>query len=349
MVARIHFAGPTRYQLCSAAKIGQAILAVSARRMLKGPRQPGWNWLVELSTEILKRQVTTALRMRDVKEARRYLDSVVITSPALSEVDITPVVCEKFRGSWFALKNAETDLTVLYFHGGGYSFYPRAYANFIALITLAAKSRTFALDYRLSPEHRFPAQLEDALNAYRWLLESGVDPENLILAGDSAGGNLALALLLTVRDRKLPLPALVVALSPATDLESKRASLIGNEASDWIEKRMLEKWAGWFCEPAQRRDPLVTPLLADLRGLPDIYIQAGDSEILYDSIQAFADHGRSQGAEVVLETWKNMNHVFQMFGPDVPQSAEALERIGEVIDFRVRRGKKAQPLSTVDR
>ena len=112
---------------------------------------------------------------------------------------------------------------------------------------------------------------------------------------------------------------------------------------------MLEKWAGWFCEPAQRRDPLVTPLLADLRGLPDIYIQAGDSEILYDSIQAFADHGRSQGAEVVLETWKNMNHVFQMFGPDVPQSAEALERIGEVIDFRVRRGKKAQPVSTVDR
>ncbi|MGC2183563.1 MAG: alpha/beta hydrolase [Terriglobales bacterium] len=317
--------------------------------MLKGPRQPGWSWLVELSTEILKRQVTTAFRMRDVKEARRYLDSVVITSPALSAVDIIPVVQEKFRGSWFAQKNAASDLTVLYFHGGGYSFYPRAYANFIALITLAAKSRTFALDYRLSPEHRFPAQLEDALYAYRWLLKTGADPENLILAGDSAGGNLALALLLAVRDRKLPLPALVVALSPATDLESKRASLTGNQASDWIEKRMLEKWASWYCEPAQRRDPLVTPLSADLRGLPDIYIQAGESEILYDSIQAFADRGRSQGAEVVLETWKSMNHVFQMFGPDVPQSAEALGRVGEVIDFRVRRGKKAQPVSTVDR
>jgi len=349
MVARLHFAGPTRYQLRSAVEISQAILAVSARRMLKGPRQPGWSWLVEVSTAMLKRQVTTAFRMRDVKEARCYLDSVVITSPALSEADITPVVQEKFRGNWCTRKNAEADVTVLYLHGGGYSFYPQGYKNFIALITRAAKSRTFALDYRLSPEHRFPAQLEDGLSAYRWLLETGTDPENLIFAGDSAGGNLALALLLAVRDRRLPLPALVVALSPATDLESTRASITGNQTSDWIEQRMLEKWAGWFCEPTQRRDPLVTPLLADLRGLPAIYIQAGGSEILYDSIQAFAEHARSQGAEVVLETWKSMNHVFQIFGPDVPQSAEALERIGEVIDFRVRRGKKAQPVSTVGR
>ena len=349
MVARLHFAGPARYRLRSAAEIARAILAVSTRRMLKGPRQPDWSWLVEVSTEILKRQVSTAFRMKDVQEARCYLDSVVVTSPALSEVDITPVVQEKFRGSWFTQKNAETDVTVLYLHGGGYSFYPHGYENLIALITLAAKCRTFALDYRLSPEHRFPAQLEDALNAYRWLLKRGADPESLILAGDSAGGNLALALLLAVRDRRLPLPALAVALSPATDLESERDSMKGNQASDWIEQRMIEKWADWYCEPLQRRDPLVTPLLADWRGLPAVYIQAGASEILYDSIQAFADHARSQGAEVVLESWKNMNHVFQVFGPDVPQSAEALERIGEVIDFRVRRGKRTQPVSTVDR
>ena len=133
--------------------------------------------------------------------------------------------------------------TVLYFHGGGYSFYPRAYANFIALITLAAKSRTFALDYRLSPEHRFPAQLEDALNAYRWLLETGVDPDHLVLAGDSAGGNLALALLLAARDSKLPLPALAIALSPPTDFETNHASIVRNQDSDWIDKRMLDQWA----------------------------------------------------------------------------------------------------------
>jgi len=346
MVARIHFAGPTQYRLRSAAQVGESILKVSARRMLKGPRQPGWNWLVELGTGILKRQVATAFDMRDVKEARSYLDSVVITSPALSGVDITPVVQEKFRGSWFAQNDPETPVTVLYCHGGGYSFYPQAYANFIALITLAAKSRTFALDYRLSPEHRFPAQLEDALSAYRWLLETGTDPDNLILAGDSAGGNLALALLLAARDSKLPLPALVIAISPATDFETEHASLVRNRASDWIDKQMLDQWASWFCASTERCQPLVSPLRADLCGLPPIYIQAGRSEILYDSIQAFADRARSQGADVVLDTWEDMNHVFQMFGPDVPQSAEALRRIGEVIDVRVRGEKKKEPVST---
>ena len=237
-------------------------------------------------------------------------------------------------------------MTVLYFHGGGYSFYPRAYANFIALITLAAKSRTFALDYRLSPEHRFPAQLEDALNAYRWLLETGTDPDSLIFAGDSAGGNLALTALLAARDSKLPPPALAIALSPATDIEGKHASVVGDQESDWIDKHMIERWASWFCESSQRRHPLVSPLWADLRGLPPIYIQAGRCEILYDSIQAFAARARSQGAEVVLETWKDMNHVFQMFGPDVPQSAEALRRIEQIIDSRIRGQKEAEAISS---
>jgi acetyl esterase/lipase len=293
---------------------------------------------------VLKRQTLTAFQLGDVKAARHYLDSVVITSPALSEVSITPVVQEKFRGSWFAGKNSagkniEPRVSVLYFHGGGYSFYPQAYANFIALITLAAKSRTFALDYRLSPEHRFPAQLEDALNAYRWLLEDGTDPDGLIFAGDSAGGNLTLALLLAARESKLPLPALAVALSPATDFAT---GLTGRGDSDWIEKRMLEQWADWFCDSAERRNPLVAPIWADLRGLPPIYIQAGRVEILYDSIQAFADFAQKQGADVVLETWDDMNHVFQMFGLDSPQSAEALQRIGQVIDVRVRGQKNME-------
>ena len=220
----------------------------------------------------------------------------------------------------------------MYLHGGGYAFYPQAYDNFIAMITLVAKSRTFALDYRLTPEHRFPAQLEDALNAYRWLLENGADPDSLVLAGDSAGGNLALALLLATRESKLPLPALVVALSPPTDFE---ADPIGNWEFDWIEKPMLRQWADWFCDFSERRNPLVSPIGADLGGLPPIYLQAGRAEILYESIQAFADRGQQQGAEIVLESWQDMNHDFQMFGRDSPQSAEALQMIGRVIEERV--------------
>jgi epsilon-lactone hydrolase len=341
MTARIHFRGPPRYRLRSAAELSRSVLEVSARRALKGPRLPGWNWFLEVATQLSKRQTLAAFRMsnENVKEARRYLDSVVISSPALSEVSITPVLQEKFRGSWFVSKNTEPRVSVLYFHGGGYSFYPQAYAHFIVLITLAAKSRTFALDYRLSPEHRFPAQLEDALNAYRWLLEKGADPDRMIVAGDSAGGNLTLALLLAARESKLPLPALAVALSPPTDFDPDH---ISKEDFDWIEKPMLVQWADWFCDSAERRNPLVSPLWADLRGLPPIYMQAGRAEILYASIQAFADRAQKQGADVVLETWENMTHDFQIFGLDSPQSAEALQKIGQVIEARVRGQKNME-------
>jgi acetyl esterase/lipase len=336
MPATIDFRGPKLYRLRSAACLSDSVVEVSARRLLKGPRRPGWSWLVEVGTEMLKRQATAAFRMSDVNEARSYLDSMVIHLPALEAVSITPVEQATFKGSWFAGRGTQTDLSVLYLHGGGYSYYPKAYANFIALITRAAKGKVFALDYRLAPEHRFPAQLDDALSAYRWLLEDGVHPDQLVLAGDSAGANLALALLLSARDSRLPMPALAIALSPPTDFEASGGSLDGNAEWDWITPPMLTKWADWFCDPAQRHDPRVSPLRADLTSMPPIYIQAGGCEVLYDSIQAFADHARDQDADVVLEVWEDMPHVFQMFGPYARQSAEALRRISAVIDARVR-------------
>jgi len=338
MRSRIHFHGPARYRTQSAAALCQSIVDASVRRSLKGPRRPGWNWFMEVATQVLKRQLTIAFNMRNINEARRYLDSLIM-SPQVPQVRISESAHEYFRGSWFACKNLQSPLTLLYFHGGGYSFYPKAYAEFIALIALAAKSKTFALDYRLSPENRFPAQLEDALHAYRWLLENGTHPENLVVAGDSAGGNLTLALLLGARDAKLPLPALAIVLSPATGFHNDHECVAANEEYDWIDSRMLAQWTDWFCDPAQRQDPLVSPVLADLRGLPPIYIQAGRDEILYDGIKAFADRAKHQGADVVLEAWDHMNHDFQVFGFDVPQSAEALRRIGEVVDAQVR-GKR---------
>jgi len=280
MAIRLHFAGPIQYRLQAAADLARMTAEVSARRMLKGPRRPGWNWFLEVSTQMLRRQLVTAFNMADVEHARAYLDSIVISSPASSRVHTTEVVHKNFRGTWVASERAVSGVTMLYLHGGGYSFYPRAYAHYVALVALAANARTFALDYRLAPEHRFPTQLEDALSAYRWLLESGTHPDDLVVLGDSAGGNLALALLLTARNMQLALPALAIVLSPA-----------------------------------------------------------GGSEILYDSIRRFAEQARQQGADVSLESWEDMNHDFQMFGAQTPQSAEALRRIGEVIDMRVRRKK----------
>jgi acetyl esterase/lipase len=270
--------------------------------------------------------------MDDPEEARSFLDSMVMRSPALDDVTTTPVMEQNFKGAWFSPRGTQPQLTVLYLHGGGYSFYPKSYANFIALFTLAAKSRTLALDYRLSPEYRFPSQLEDALHAYRWLLDSGIDHGDLVIAGDSAGGNLTLALLLRAREFNLPLPSLAVTLSPATNFTISAVT----DGCDWIQPTMLIRWADWFCDPVDRCNPVVSPVLADLRGLPPIYIQAGRCELLYNSIQAFADVAMSAGADVTLDVWDNMNHDFQLFGPDAPQSPEALRRIGDVISTRAR-------------
>lgn len=335
MPAKIYFSGPAHYRVRSALELCWSIPEVCVRRITHGPRRKGWNWYVELATGFLNRVVLTAFQLDDVKKARRYLDSFVIGSPILSEVDIIPVTREKYKGSWFIPKNADSRRTVLYFHGGGYSFYPKAYASFIAEIAAATTSKMFALDYRLAPEHPFPAQLEDALQAYRALLGGGTDPNKLIVAGDSAGGNLTLAFLLAARDSKLLPPALAIALSPAVDFENECPSMFRNEAFDWIQRPMLRQWADWFCHSCDRQNPLVSPLLADLRGLPPIYMQAGGSEILFDAIQAFANRAKSQGANVVLETWEDMNHDFQLFGRHAPQSAEALHRLGEVIESRM--------------
>jgi epsilon-lactone hydrolase len=306
---------------------------------MQGPTRPTWSWFLELGTEVLRRHIAAAFKMPNITAAREYLDSFLLDYPVESHVEIVHEVRPSFRGDWFIPLGAAADLTLLYFHGGGYSFYPKAYANFISLIAESLQCRTFALDYRLTPEHRYPAQLEDALNAYRWLLKTGCQPESVAFGGDSAGGHLTLTALLSLRDSELPLPAFAIALSPATDFATEYPSITANESFDWIDSRMLTHWAGWFCDEGQRCEPVISPLRADLRRLPPLYIQAGRAEILFDSIRAFANCARAQGADVVLESWCDMNHVFQMFGPDVPQSAEALGRLRDFSHQHMRKHK----------
>lgn len=333
MSVRIRFTGSARYRIRCVGEFARSVMEVLLRRRLKGPRRQGWNFFVEACTAVLKKQVATAFCLGGVDNARAYLDCMEISSPALAEIAITSVEYESIRGAWFRQHDSHPDVTLLYLHGGGYSFYPRSYRAFIASITLAARSETFALDYPLAPEHRFPAQLDDAVQAYRWLINNGTDPGKLIIAGDSAGGHLALGLLLTASDLKLPLPAVTIALSPAIGFEIES---FGDNHFDWINKTQVRQWSNWFCDPARRSDARVSLLKADWQGLSPIYIQAGRAEILFDSIQVFADRAKAQGADVVFEAWDDMNHVFQIFGRDAPQSAAALRRIGEVIDDRVR-------------
>ena len=313
-------------KLKSAAVVGRTIAEVCARRLVRGPRHPSWNLHTEFASAILKRQLQVSFRMHDVAQARRYLDALPVPAEGGLSCDRVDILQEKFKGSWSIPKNGKGQRTVLYLHGGGYSFYPRVfYDNFAGLLGHATEASVFSLDYGLAPEHRFPSQLTEAVNAFQWLLKRR-DLRSLVLIGDSAGGNLALALLLRLRAARLPFPALTVCLSPATDFRSSIA--IAESPLDWITPHMALRWAEWYCTPEQCNDPLVSPVLADLRGLPTIYVQAGEGEILFDSIQSFVSRAQAQGVQITLDAWPGMNHDFQAFGPRTLQSAEALKRIG---------------------
>jgi monoterpene epsilon-lactone hydrolase len=326
--------GSPWHKLRSVLALCHSSLYVSFRRMIKGPLLPNWSWNTEAAIHFLKAQNITGFEMRDHAEGRAYEDALVFNSPAVARVNIE-AVSSPVKGQWYQAKSGNRPITLLYFHGGGYAYYSKAHENLIALVTLAVESKTFAPDYRLTPEHPFPAQLEDALATYQWLLGTGTDPNNLVIAGDSAGGNLTLALLLSLRDAGQPLPAMAVCIAPWTDVGNSGESMTKNEIYDWVEKRMAVQWAEWLCKGADPRNPLISPIHANLNGLPPIYIQAGDAEILYDMINEFAAVAGRQGANVTLDVWKNMNHDFQAFGDMTPESKEALQRIRRVVDKQV--------------
>lgn len=327
---QFELSGRRSFQLKNLYALWQSSFAVSLRRLARGPLLPNWSWNLEVGTHVARTQTRIAFDMPNILDGREFEDALTVHSPAVAQVTIEPVR-QPVKGHWYQPKSKAHDVTVLYLHGGGYAYYAKAHQNLIALVTLAAGSRTFALDYRLIPEHSFPAQLEDALAAYRWLLESGVNPQRLVIAGDSAGGNLTLALLLSLRDASLPLPALGVCLCPWTDVSNPGDSMTRNAKYDILEKRMADQWAKWLCAGADMRNPLISPIHANLCGLPPIYVQAGSAEILYDMICAFAEKGKKQGANISLEVWKNMNHDFQAFGEMTAESGAALTRVGQVI------------------
>ncbi|MFZ4462962.1 MAG: alpha/beta hydrolase [Bacteroidales bacterium] len=322
--------GRWQYRLRSLINLNWSTFYITLRRLFKGARFPNWSWSLETSMHFLKTQTDIAFDMPNHADGREYQDSLLFKSSAIGRVNIETLQ-SPVKGHWYEPKSEKNEVTLLYLHGGGYTYYSKAHENIIALVTLAASSRTFAPDYRLTPEHPFPAQLEDALAAYRWLLDTGIVPEQLVIAGDSAGGNLTLTLLLAIRNAGLPFPAGAICIAPWTDLSNPGESMRTNDSHDWITERMAKRWADWFCQGKDASNPLISPVHADLKGLPPIYIQAGSAEILYDMICVFEKEAKKQGADVTLDVWPNMIHDFQAFGDLVTESREALQRIGEMV------------------
>lgn len=229
---------------------------------------------------------------------------------------------------------AEPDRAILYLHGGGYVFgSPRSHRDLGEFLSRAAKAQVFLLDYRLAPEHPFPAAVDDATAAYRWLLESGFKPERIAVSGDSAGGGLCVATLLSIRNHKLPMPACAVPLSPWADLECTSETFTTKAKDDpMVQREMTHQLAGMYVpNGGNLRDPLVSPLHGDLKGLPPLLIQVGERETLLGDSQRLEQLAKKAGVPVTLEIEPGQIHVYQIFASRLDEGVTAIDRIGRFI------------------
>lgn len=236
------------------------------------------------------------------------------------------------RAAWLEPRRGATPRTILYLHGGGYVFGSlRTHADLCARVAVAAGARVLFLDYRLAPEHPFPAAFDDALAAYRALLAHGVDPRTLALAGDSAGGALAVTLAAHLREEGLPLPAALGLLSPWVEPGTEGRDVDPDAHRDWLPVHAFGRAAAAYAGDVPLHDPRVAPVHADLRGLPPTLVHFGSDEVLASQIRRFV--ARAEAARVPLEVDEatGMIHVWHLLAPVVLESREAITRLGAFV------------------
>jgi len=222
---------------------------------------------------------------------------------------------------------------ILFLHGGGFVVgSPALYRHFTWRIASAARAHVLSVDYRLAPEHPFPAALDDAVAAYCWLLGDAADPQRIVVMGDSAGGGLALSLLLRLRDQSIPLPAAAVALSPWTDLALTGLSFKMNAGADpLVSTEQARRFVDYYLAGADPRWPYASPLYGEPAGLPPTIIQVGSDEVLRDDAVRMAGRMHAAGCRIELEIWPRMPHVWHVFAPVMPEARQAIERIGAFV------------------
>ena len=239
---------------------------------------------------------------------------------------------------WTRTAGSRADAAILHLHGGGYvTGSPRTTRSITAGLARHTGLPVLALDYRLAPEHPFPAAIDDALGAWSWLVDRGLEPGRLVISGDSAGGGLTLALLLALRDRGLDLPAGAVALSPMLDLTLSSPSIEANVGRDpQVTVAFLRLVVGCYLPSGlDPKTPLASPLFADLPGLPPLLLQAGGDEALRDDSIRFAEAAEAAGVDVTVECWEAMMHVWHMLAPRLPEAEAALASIAGWVAARL--------------
>ena len=262
--------------------------------------------------------------------------AIMIETQAPDGVTCTPAEAGGVSAEWSVAAGVDEAKVVLYVHGGGYVMGSAgSHRDVTGRLSKAAGARVLSLNYRLAPEHPFPAPVDDAVAAYRWLLAQGISPGNIAVAGDSAGGGLAIATLLALRDAGEPLPAAGIGISPWVDMEGTGESMTTRAAVDpVVQKEGLLGMAKLYLGDADPKNPLAAPLHADLAGLPPLLLQVGDAETLLDDSTRLAERAHAAGVDVTLKVWDEMPHVWHLFAPILPEGRQAIDEIGSFFQAR---------------
>lgn len=258
--------------------------------------------------------------------------------PKPDDITWEPVSADGVPAEWVVPDDCEPGRVVVYFHGGGYATGTiGANRGLCSHIARAARARVLSVDYRLAPEHRFPAAVDDAVSAYRFVIAQGYAPENVALGGDSSGGGLVLGTLVALRDGDEPLPGTAICICPWTDLTLSGATVDSKRDEDpMVRASVLALMAEAYLGDADPLSPTASPLFADLTGLPPLLVQVGSAELLLDDSRRFAERAEAAGVDVRLEIWDDMIHVWHSFADLLPEGREAVARIGSYVDEHLK-------------
>ncbi len=283
--------------------------------------------LVRLMSKQYFKRITPDTDVAELRKSWNELSSNLKTAPGVRrrEATVDDIPCE-----WLVPDKCDEAPVILYLHGGIYMLgSATTHRRMVSFIAQTAGMRALIPNYRLAPEHPFPAAIEDTTLIYRKMLEHGIPASRIAIAGDSAGGGLTMATLLSLKNTGDPLPAAAVLLSPWLDLAAQGETLKSRADLDpWFDPDNMPEMVRRYCGNRDPKAPLISPLYGDVSGLPPMLIQVGDHEILLSDSTRMADRVSSAGGKVTLQVWPEMWHVFQYFIGQMPESAKAIADIG---------------------
>lgn len=311
-------------------------------------RRPAYHREIEVKPSLRSQALNALLRVTlgraltdddDVVALRRNYERLDARKFRIAApVERSPTLMGGVPGEWIVAPESRPERVILYLHGGSFAFrFPNAHASLAGRLCRPLRARALIPDYRLTPEHPFPAAVEDCHAAYRGLLAEGIDPKNIVLAGDSAGGNLVMVTLLRARAAGEPLPSCAILLSPALDCTLGSPSMAAYDGRDPMIRlaSLLVLRRLYVPSPHLYTDPEVSPLFADFRGFPPLFFQVGATELLRDEATRAAEKAFAADVDVELELWPGVAHVFQL-AEFLPEARRAIDHIVRFVRMRAR-------------